>query len=248
MLDRSDAPRLSTTLLVRALRDVPVSEGAVRVTLHRMVKRGVLVSARRGRSATFVPSEAGNSLLRRGRDRVFAPDPFNPTRDGWTLLNLVVAGSEADRYQIQTRLGWAGFGSIEARLWLAPGRVDVAKLLHDVLAQETLNALNVFHCTIASPTQMDRLIADTWNVQAIAAEHETFLTRWENGQAQTPALPALLQLLQDWTDLLLSDPGLPDEVIGQRWTAARSTAAFRRLYEVLMRQAQCEFDEMVVRD
>lgn len=244
VLDRGEC-RLPAALLVRALRDVPVEENAVRVTLHRMVQRGVLSSRRSGRNVAYAPTEAGIALLRRGRERVFSPDPFGHAEGGWTLLNISPSiMSDDTRYQVQVHLGWGGFAALEPRLWIAPGKVDVAALLRSVISETALDELTVFHGVDAPPTKMTRLIARAWDVEAISQEHAAFLGAWEHVTLDGPALPLVLRLLHNWTELLIHDPGLPMEALGSGRASARSTATFRRLFDELHEPARREFDQL----
>lgn len=244
-----DHPRrdtVPTSLAVKALEGLGISENATRTTLGRMVNRGLLVRERQGRTASFGLTDEARGLLARGRDRVFAATPFDHGEAGWTLLNVGASALRGNaRYHFDARLSWAGFAPLDSRLWIAPGRIDIPELLADMLSPGAIDDLNVFNAVFAPPSSPDRIVSRVWDLPGIRRAHERFLAVWErhSHRGERP-LPALIRLAEDWSRLLRTDPGLPGAALDSGWPADRSTLTFHRLFDVLKPAAEAEFESL----
>ena len=234
---------IATQLAITALAQVGVTQSSTRMTLNRMVNRGLLTRVRAGRTSSFGLSEEGLALLARGRERMFDPHPFNLGSAAWTLLNAMPPAAPAGaRYQFETRLSWAGFAAIDTRLWIAPGKVDLQVVFGDLLPAQSLAGLCVFHGVPATPTLMESLVSKAWDIPAIRAAHMRFLDAWEQVPALTEqALANLIRLAENWAQLLRSDPGLPGSVLDEHWPAQRSVATFQRLFGAWTQHAAQQF-------
>ncbi|MEV5959879.1 PaaX family transcriptional regulator C-terminal domain-containing protein [Streptomyces sp. NPDC051987] len=220
-----------TQVFLTVLGKLGVSASATRTTLNRLVGRGLLVRHKQGRASAFQPTADAIALLRQGRARMFSPTPFDHAECGWTILNCPVPESlRKVRYQLHNRLSWAGFGMVQANLWVAPGRIDVDELLGDIFPAEALGLVQAFHGVPTGPSSPAQLAHAAWDPDALRAAHLDFLSRWEDADPLTAEpLSQLLLLLDDWGRLLRTDPGLPATHLGDDWPAQRSSQTFRRL-------------------
>ena len=222
---------VATQVFLAVLGALGVSDSAARTTLNRMVARGLLIRHKQGRTSAFEPTGDTMALLLRGRARMFSPTPFDHSEDVWTILNCPVPENlRKVRYQLHGRLTWAGFGAVQANLWIAPGRIDVEELLDDVFPAEALGLVQAFHGAPTGPSSPEQLLRAAWDLEALRAAHLGFLDRWEAADAASAeALPQLLLLLDDWGRLLRTDPGLPAAYLDEVWPAERSARTFQRL-------------------
>ncbi|MGW4968279.1 hypothetical protein ACWEPL_64690 [Nonomuraea sp. NPDC004186] len=205
---------MPTQVLLSASSALGISESATRAALNRMVHRSLLARHKHGRTSAFQLTDEGRALLRRGRDRMFSPTPFDHPEGIWTVLSCPVPESLRNlRYQLQGRLMWAGFGAVHPNVWVAPGRVDVEELLRNLPTPEVLGLVQAFHGTPAAPSQPEQLVRKAWDVNALRSGHLSFLARWEGAEPPAAgALPQLLLLHADWGLLLRAAPGLPPRV------------------------------------
>jgi phenylacetic acid degradation operon negative regulatory protein len=221
---------VSTVGLIGALARVGVGEHAARSTVSRMIRRGTLERRRQGRRIYLSPTTHARAALAEGGERAWQ-SPVNRTWDGsWTLLGFSLPESRrADRHLLRSRLQWAGFGMLQNGLWVAARRVDVEGLLAQL---DVLDHLKVFQAQVAGPTQVAEVIADAWDVPAIAAGYSAFLARWDRPDPLPDApddLARQLWLLGEWTLLARQDPGLPVEYLPADWPAVRAEHVALRL-------------------
>ncbi|MWA06863.1 PaaX family transcriptional regulator [Actinomadura sp. LD22] len=234
---------VSAGSVIEVLGRVGLGEHAVRTSLNRMVKRGLLERHRQGRKMYFALSAHAAEVLEDGRERIWRADVVNRNWDGrWTLVGFSLPEDwRRERHDLRSRLIWAGFGPLQNGLWVAPGMVDVAA----AVAGLGLEAhIRVFGGSLLPPTQVRDVLEQAFDVPAMAARYQAFLDRWDTagdadrgGGAGCPDAAAglpddlarQLVLHSDWLELVRRDPHLPAEHLPEGWPAMRAEAVFRDL-------------------
>lgn len=240
LLDRA-AP-LFTGSFVEAVTRAGIGEHAVRTTLTRMCQRGLLDRHRSGSKVYLSLTERTQRLLRDAEARVWLQGAVNRSWSGdWTLLSFSLPESRrADRHQLRKRLSWEGFGMLHSGLWIAPPTADVPRVLAGLDVDDDVK---VFRATALEPTDVRRLVADAWDLNALAAGYEAFLARWAGTAPRAEAgddLARFLLLLTEWLLLVRIDPHLPESLLPRDWPAGTAEQLVRKLraaYEPGARQA-----------
>jgi phenylacetic acid degradation operon negative regulatory protein len=234
--------------VIDVLGRVGIGEHAARATLTRMVRRDLLRREVRGRRAYFGPTEHGRRVMLDGRTRVQEGDIVTRQWDGtWTVVGFSMPESwQRERHDLRSRLQWAGFGMVQAGLWVAPRRVDLAAVLEDSQLGEYVRA---FEAAPTGPTEPARLIAEAYDLPALAARYADFAARWTPFDVDGP-LPAdpgsrRIVLTTDWLQTLRDDPRLPLEFLPADWAAIRAEVLFRRINGRLRRAAEREMRELL---
>ncbi|MFF4256798.1 PaaX family transcriptional regulator C-terminal domain-containing protein [Streptomyces sp. NPDC001663] len=244
---------VSAGCLIDVFGQAGITEDAVRSTLTRMVKRGLLERHRRGRRTYFGPTPRAARVLQDGHDRIWCTGAVNRDWDGtWTLVGFSLPEAwRSERHDLRSRLVWSGFGPLQNGLWVAPGTVDVP----EVVAGLGLDAyLRVFQgATAAGPTDARTVLHTAFDVESVAKGYEAFLGRWSTGAAEADEAGALVRQLllhTDWLDQVRQDPHLPAEHLPEDWPAARAEELFRELAgryaELAGREAASTLDVITV--
>lgn len=222
---------VATSSVIDVLGRVGVSEQASRATLSRMARKHLLDRVRRGRQVYIGLTERSRPILHDGETRIWHTDAVNTHWDGtWTLLGFSLPESwQRQRHELRARLIWAGFGPLQGGLWIAPSGVDLDTLGADLEAAEHLK---VFRASALPPTDVDGMVRDAWDLDALAARYVAFLDRWERPDRR-PALPddfaCQLMLQADWLQAIRRDPRLPAQHLPADWPAERAQRLFREL-------------------
>lgn len=250
VVDRVDEPVRASALL-EVLEGASVPAPTTRAMLDRMARRGVLGRVRVGREIAFALSDDTRDVLREAAVRVHSEHPFAPNGTGWTLVTFSVPEDQRTvRHRLRATLAWEGFAPLRDGLWIAPGEVDLEAALEplgDALAPHTVTA---FRAEDLRAYPVSRSVREAWDIDAIRAEHNTFLATWEAPGASdgaATALSALVCLVADWLALLRADPRLPVEFMGDAWPSERSVAAYRARRHELMPLAEQEFTALHAR-
>ena len=217
-----------------------LTEEAVRSTLTRMVKRGLLARHRQGRKTYFGLTPHAADILEDGRRRVWETGAVNRDWDGsWTLVGFSLPDSRrSTRHDLRSQLVWAGFGLLHSGMWIAPGTKDVSAIVTELGLRDHVTVLAV---RATGPTESADLVRRAFDTEQIAARYHAFLDRWDTPGPQ-PALPDDLarQLLlhTDWLQLVRRDPHLPAEHLPRDWPAIRAEQVFHTLARAYRRPAR----------
>nr|WP_312870541.1 PaaX family transcriptional regulator C-terminal domain-containing protein [Streptomyces himalayensis] len=219
--------------IIDVLGRVGVGEQAVRSTLTRMVGRGLLRRQRQGRRMYFGLTPQAIRILRDGGRRIWQDGAVNEDWDGtWTLLGFSLPDSwQRQRHDLRSRLIWYGFGALFSGLWIAPGRVDVSGVIAEL---DLAERIKVFHASAdEATTDVDRMVLESWDLEAIAARYAAFDKRWTaleagEGHAGDPIATRLL-LVTEWLGIIRTDPRLPARHLPAEWPARAAQETFRRI-------------------
>jgi len=223
-MDFAATETLPASVVVKGLEPLGFKEPAIRATLRRNAEKGLLSSTRSGREVSFGLSEAGRSLVAQGRTRVNDPDALQHTSAEWTLLTFPEGPAlRNERYQLNLRLAWAGFGRLMPGVWITPGPADVTALLDDAFeGNPPVDAIG-FTAVLLTSEAAAPMIERAWDLAQIREEHRAFLFQWKTHRPDVAhPLAELVHLLNDWSTLLLADPGLPASGVPLDWPAQES--------------------------
>jgi phenylacetic acid degradation operon negative regulatory protein len=232
---------VASSSVVALLDQVGVGEAAARATLSRMTRRGLLRRDVAGRRAYFGLTDPGRASVLDGRRRYRDAPLVEESWDGtWTIVGFSMPDSwQRERHDLRTRLMWAGFGMVQAGLWVAPRRVAVAAVLEglDIGAH-----LRVFEGVPVAPTRAGDMVADAWDLECVAVRYTEFLDRWARPSATwTSALARYVALGADWLQVVRKDPRLPPHLLPADWPALKAETLFRAECEGLAPRALEEF-------
>lgn len=225
--------------LVRLLGAVGVDEQAVRSSVSRLTRKGMLVRDVRAGQVGYSLSGRALEVLAEGDVRIF--DRMEPARleDGWALATFSIPEEvRAERHQLRTRLTWLGYGNLGAGVWIAPRRI-LERTLETVAALGLQRYVDVFAAHYAAFDDLPALVARCWDLdqlreayRSFVAEYAPMLERWrrrEPGRAPEQAFGDFIAVLHEWRKLPYLDPGLPPELLPDDWEGTTAGELFADL-------------------
>jgi phenylacetic acid degradation operon negative regulatory protein len=226
---------LSVASLVSLLGDLGVDEPAVRSSISRLKRRGILVARRAGGAAGYELSGEGQAILREGDHRIFRRERAR-LGDGWLLA--VFSVPEAERHQrhvLRSQLSRLGFGTAAPGVWIAPAYLHEATA--EMLAGLGLSGYaDLFHADHLAFGDLATKVRKWWDLDRterlasdFVATYEPVLLGWPGRRAasrQREAFADYIRVLTDWRRLPYLDPGLPAELLPPGWTGARAAEIF----------------------
>jgi phenylacetic acid degradation operon negative regulatory protein len=240
---------VATSAVIDVLHRVGVSEHATRSTLSRMARRDLLRRVRQGRKVYLGLTPRSREVLHDGAVRMWRTAAVHDGWDGtWTLLSFSLPDSwQRQRHELRSRLLWAGFGPLQGGLWIAPSPVDFAVIGAGL---EAAAHVKLFAARALPPTDVDALVRDAWDLDAIAGHYRGFLDRWSAPRRRPgfpDALATQLVLQAEWLQVIRRDPRVPAQHLPADWPAEPAWRLFRALYAELDPQARAAVAALDVR-
>ncbi|MDQ6688339.1 MAG: PaaX family transcriptional regulator [Actinomycetota bacterium] len=232
---------LSVAALVRLMEDLGVDAAAVRSSVSRMKKRGVLVPERRDGRAGYALSPSTVEVLREGDQRIWSPRRAGAA-DEWLVVVFSVPESEREkRHTLRTTLQQLGFGSAAPGVWVAPG--SAYEETTGVLDRLGLTSYTEFFRGCYLGDDVARRIGEWWDLDEISELYEEFVDAFGPLQAMrttnAEAFAGYVPMLTAWRRLPYLDPGLPLEYLPAEW----SGVAAKELFEDLDGRLRAPADE-----
>ena len=230
--------------LIALMTELGFTATAVRAAVSRMTRQGWLVSIRSGRASYYALSGRGQERIDEAAQRIFK---LHPERwDGrWRVL---VIGGERDpkqRERLRRELAWMGFAALSRGVYLSPNDLlDRIASLAD--RYELRDRFETFTAEHDGPTPDARLAARHWDLRAIDAAYEGFVAEWQPrldahratlSRGEALADPVCFvektRLVHAFRKFLFVDPGLPQELLPERWAGAAARGVFSAYYHLL---------------
>ncbi len=228
----------SVASLIRLLSGLGVDEAAVRSSVSRLKRRGVLDPRRDNGAAGYGLSPQGRDILAEGDQRIF-DRPRARLADGWVLAVFSVPEEQRRRrHELRSRLTWLGFGTVSSGVWIAPAR----------LAPETARVLErcglsgyvtLFRADYQAFGDLKEQIPRWWDLGRLQEEYQTFLDAAgpvlarPDEAAPGAAFADYVRALTTWRRLPFLDPGLPEELLPDGWNGLAADRAFAALRQRL---------------
>ncbi|MFC5995216.1 PaaX family transcriptional regulator C-terminal domain-containing protein [Pseudonocardia hispaniensis] len=246
---------LSIASVVRLMADLGVDGQAVRSSIYRLKRRGLLIAEKVGGTAGYTLSPTARQILDEGDARIFGRRRAT-LDDGWLLVVFSVPESERDkRHQLRSQLTRLGFGTVAPGVWVAPGHLETE--VREVLERRGLTVYaEVFraqHLAFRDPRENVR---GWWDLEALRELYTDFVERyrpvrerWSSGVERDAAraFADYVQVLTAWRRLPYADPGLPLALLPADWNGLEAENVFAALRERLAGPAREHAGAVLVR-
>jgi len=247
---RAEANWLSVASLIALMADLGVDSAAVRASVSRLKKRGVLEAERRDGQAGYVLAPGTLALLREGDHRIWS-QPRATAADGWLVVVFSVPESRRDqRHALRSQLARLGFGTAAPGVWIAPGTLYDETL--GVLERQGLASYTeFFRGDYLGVGEVTGRVGEWWDLAAIAKEYDELLaavaslqdvSRPGTTRGDADAFAAYVPMLTAWRRLPYLDPGLPIDALPRDWPGIEAASVFaardRRLRKAAERHAR----------
>lgn len=238
-------------VLVDMLGALGIEPPAVRSTVSRLKRNGVLVSRPDTRAASYSLSAGVLDAFEEGDQRIYAPERSHPN-DPWSLVIFSVPEAERNRrYELRTELNSLGFGAVGAGVAIAPSNV-LPQAMARLKDRGLDRYVEYFSADYLSQEDIRAKIPQWWDLQELDEQYRDFLALYGTAEAQWSARlsaaggamePAgelageafafYVPMLTLWRRFPYRDPNLPLEFLPDGWKAPAAKHAFWALDALL---------------
>jgi phenylacetic acid degradation operon negative regulatory protein len=231
---------LSVASLIRLMSDLGFDGPAVRSSISRLKRRGVLSSERHGAVAGYSLESATLEVLAEGDSRIFERARAG-IEDGWLLVVFSVPESEREkRHELRTSLTRLGFGTAAPGVWIAPG--NLAAETRRTLERRGLSAyVDIFGGHHFAFGELRSKVRAWWDLDELAGLYADFLRQYRpvldrvstDGAKPLDAYQTYIPMLTQWRRLPYRDPGLPLQLLPPGWSGETARVLFDDLNRTL---------------
>jgi phenylacetic acid degradation operon negative regulatory protein len=245
---------MSIASLIELLADLGVDEPAVRSSISRLKRRGILHARRHDGAAGYELSDEAQAILREGDERIFQRRRATLS-DGWILAVFSVPESERHkRHVLRSQLTRLGFGTAAPGVWIAPAHLHGATA--DMLRRLDLDSYaDLFRGDHLAFGDLTAKVRRWWDLDQLERLYGEFLDghapvlRRHRRRAGAPraqdAFGDYVRALTDWRRLPYLDPGLPEELLPARWIGIRAADLFFTLQAQLEEPARTHVTSVI---
>uniref|UniRef100_UPI00389B3797 PaaX family transcriptional regulator n=1 Tax=Streptomyces kaniharaensis TaxID=212423 RepID=UPI00389B3797 len=233
---RGEENWLSVASVVRLMGDLGVEPQAVRSSIHRLKRRGVLASDRHAGAAGYSLVPSVLETLAEGDVRIFERVRAG-AEDGWIVVIFSVPESERQkRHELRTSLTRLGFGTAAPGVWVAPG--NLAAETRRTLDRRGLSAyVDIFSGEHYAFGDLRSKVRSWWDLAELTELYGEFIARYRpvldkvkaSGVTPLEAFQVYVPMLTQWRRLPYRDPGLPLSLLPEDWNGVSAGALFDEL-------------------
>ncbi|MVU78081.1 PaaX family transcriptional regulator [Nocardia sp. ET3-3] len=237
---RAEGNWLPTASVVALMADLGAEPQAVRSSISRLKRRGVLLSAHHRKTSGYSLSEPTLEALAEGDVRIFQHARASE-EDGWVLVVFSVPETERDkRYALRSNLTRLGFGTASPGVWIAPG--TLAREARQTLERRGLSEyVDIFTGDHVAFGDLRAKIPQWWNLDELTDLYTDFLQHYRpmlyraTVGKPTPreAFEIYIPMLTEWRRLPYRDPGLPLSLLPRAWNGEAAGKLFEELNDIL---------------
>jgi phenylacetic acid degradation operon negative regulatory protein len=236
--------------LVELLGELGFSEGAARVALTRLVRRGLIERLRDGRLVHYRLTERADRLLAEGDVRIFSLGDPRDDEGTWTVLwHQIPEDRRLELSRLARRLRFLGFGSVPGSVWLSPHdhAAEVVRLLEELGVSDYATMFTAHPDAVVG---LPALVSRAWDLSGLVDRYEAFVAEFSPLCARRAlasfsdqdAFLVRTRLVHQFRGFPLIDPELPEALAPVSGPRSRAAGVFHELYAGLADASQRHFD------
>jgi phenylacetic acid degradation operon negative regulatory protein len=216
-----------TSAVLASFARLGIEEKTTRQALMRTAASGWLDPEKVGRRTRWRLTASAQKMLTEGADRIYSFTGPGESWDGrWLLVYARIPESDRRaRHVVQSRLTWAGFGSLGAGLWISPHPDREAEAIGVLREAGVAADAHVFVARRSGLADVQVMVAAAWDLGAIEDRYEEFIEEFR-GTATADVLARQVEIVHAWRRFPSIDPVLPRELLPARWSGLKAARLF----------------------
>ncbi|WP_335869599.1 phenylacetic acid degradation operon negative regulatory protein PaaX [Bacillus sp. 2205SS5-2] len=241
--------------LIRLLNEFGHNDQAVRAAISRMNKQGWVQAEKQGNKSYYFLTDRGVNRMEEAAKRIFK---LNPEQwDGkWRILMYSIPEEiRSVRDELRKELVWSGFGTFSNSCWVSPNNLE--KQVQDLIEKYAIqDYVDFFVADYKGPHDSQRLIEKSWDLEDINRRYQEFIDYYgerfiqdqikiQKGEmTEASCFVERTKLIHEYRKFLFVDPGLPQELLPEKWLGGEAATLFSDYYKELALPSSCFFERV----
>jgi phenylacetic acid degradation operon negative regulatory protein len=245
--------------LIRLLKEFGHNEQAVRVSVSRMMKNGLLQSEKKGNKSYYALTTRGVSRIEEAARRIYRLTSHEWDRKWRIIMYTIPEEKRQIRDELRKELLWSGFGSLSNGCWVSPN--DFKKEINLLISKYQIEEyVHLFLSDYVGPQSNAVLVEQCWPLHEIEEKYEQFIDTYskryivhqsviQSGRiTDEECFVERASLVHEYRKFLFVDPGLPKELLPDRWNGNHAALLFDQYYQILAAPANRFFEKVFQED
>ncbi|MDF2890550.1 MAG: phenylacetic acid-responsive transcriptional repressor [Clostridia bacterium] len=247
---KSQKNSLRLSSLLEIIKVFDKSESAIRMSLSRAVKAGILSNAKQDNEVIYSLTDLGRKSIHLWNEGVQSFwkrfNLRNSSWDGkWYILNIEFQEDKKQRMEISDNLQQLGFTILNTNTWICP--YNQSKEIRGLATKFGLEtAIVEFFGEMTVGKDMQQFLDDTYKLDILKSKYKAFIHVYGEKLKQTKeiceehsfidrgqGLPLLHELGWNFFNIASEDPVLPKQLY-PFWEGDEAAALMKELREVLL--------------
>ncbi len=241
--------------LIRLLNEFGHNDQSVRAAISRMNKQGWVQAEKIGNKSYYSLTPRGQKRIDEAGKRIFKLKPEE--WDGkWRILMYTIPEEIRNvRDELRKELIWSGFGSMSNSFWISANNLD--RQVRDLIEKyEIEQYVDFFVAEYKGPHENLRLVEKSWDLKEINAKYQEFISEYsqkyiidknkiqKGSMSDAECFVERTKLVHEYRKFLFFDPGLPEELLPEKWLGSHAAALFSEYYKELAEPASRFFESV----
>lgn len=162
------------------------------------------------------------------------------------------------RDELRKELVWSGFGMLSSSCWISANNLE--KQVYDLIEKYDIESyVDFFIAEYAGPHENQRLVNKSWDIEEINGKYQAFISEYsqryiidknkiqKGNMSDAECFVERTRLVHVYRKFLFVDPGLPEELLPNKWLGNHAAALFSDYYKELA-EPSSRFFESVFQD
>lgn len=241
--------------LIRLLSEFGHNDQSVRAAISRMNKQGWVHSEKIGNRSYYSLTERGQKRIDEAAKRIFKLMPEKWDGQWRILMYTIPEEIRSIRDELRKELVWSGFGTMSNSCWISANNLE--KQVFDLIEKYDIgNYVDFFIANYAGPDENERLVEKSWNLHEINSKYQAFIAEYspkyiidknkiqKGNMSDAECFVERTKLVHEYRKFLFVDPGLPEELLPEKWLGSHAASLFSDYYKELAEPASRFFESV----
>ncbi|MBP2242332.1 phenylacetic acid degradation operon negative regulatory protein [Cytobacillus eiseniae] len=241
--------------LIKLLSEFGHNDQSVRAAISRMNKQGWVQSEKVGNKSYYSLTDRGQRRIDEAGKRIFKLMPEKWDGNWRIFMYNIPEEIRNIRDELRKELVWSGFGTLSTSCWISAN--DLEKQVFDLIEKyEISDYVDFFISKYVGPHENSQLVEKSWNLDEINAKYQDFISEYsqkyiidknkilKGNKTDADCFVDRTKLVHEYRKFLFVDPGLPEELLPEKWLGSHAAALFSDYYKELAEPASRFFESV----